>query len=250
MGQLHGAGALEEDGIDLAAQQPGQLQVAAFALAAGYRCTGHIAHRAVAEGAVVVVVDQRHVAHLQAFELQGVFQPTQGLGAGEVDLRRGPVGQAEAAPLEVFDRVDATVWAGQDQLRLIGPGQPDHACVPPLGTGPDRRNAATVAHRVAQAVVEVRFAHRLLVGLAQRLHLGAEAGQVVLQPALLHGDAQAGGYWAAGIPQGVEGVAHVLAPVGFRRWPSRGWWPQPAVPAAALPGQCARPLPGAGWRPG
>ncbi|MNT69649.1 hypothetical protein D3C72_2079800 [compost metagenome] len=50
----------------------------------------HMGDLLITVGAAIGVVDQLDIGDVQAFELQRVLQPAQGLGAGEVDLHVGP----------------------------------------------------------------------------------------------------------------------------------------------------------------
>ncbi|MNI85495.1 hypothetical protein D3C73_1424960 [compost metagenome] len=59
-------------------------------------------------------------------------------------------------------------------MYFVGPGQPDDPGFPTLGPGPDGRDVAAVAYRIAQGVIEMRFANHFVGGLAQRLDLCAQ----------------------------------------------------------------------------
>ncbi|MNR17317.1 hypothetical protein D3C85_1339690 [compost metagenome] len=105
VGELDAMRALEEDRVDVAAQQADQFVVAPAHAVALERHLGaeHMAHRLVAVGAAVGVVHQFDLGDAQALQLQGVLEPAQSLGATEVDLHIGPLRQAEAAVAQVAD---------------------------------------------------------------------------------------------------------------------------------------------------
>ena len=229
MGQVHRVRTLQEDGVDIAPQQADQLIVAA-AEAAGVQAhfsAVQVLLGIIAVGAAVGVVDQLHIGHRQAFELQGVFQPAQGLGTGEVDLYVGPLGYAETAVLQVANAAYAAFFGGEDQLHLITPRQPQHAGLDAAGVGPDGRDVTAVAHRVLQVMVVVGFAHLAFAGLAQRLDIGAKRRKGLGQPPRLHGDAEAGGHGAVGVPERFQGLGHGVTGFlsiwrGASSW-SSGW---------------------------
>src|SRR6266403_1593397 len=196
---------LEVYRVHLAAQQTHQFaDVTAAAAATENLCAGDAFSRCIAVTGRNHVVHQLHIRDLQSVETQRIFQTSDGHGAHEVDLYVFPFRQAETATLEILRRFDAGLRQGQDELYLVRPGQPQHAGVAAGGTCPDGGDIAAVAHRVLQGVVEVRFAHRLVVGFAQGFNDGVLREETFLQPAVLQGDAKAGGNGAARVPKGIE----------------------------------------------
>ncbi|MNC68699.1 hypothetical protein D3C75_1193280 [compost metagenome] len=68
MGLPGGAGAFEEDCIDLSTQQADQFQIASFDPLRADRRAVHGTDLWIAERALITVVHQLHIADLQAFE--------------------------------------------------------------------------------------------------------------------------------------------------------------------------------------
>src|ERR1700712_5016522 len=162
---------------------------------------------------VDILVDQLDVRDFQPLQAERVLEPTDRLGAGEIDLYRFPVGQTEAPPLEVADGLDPGFGASEDQLGLVCPRQADHAGVTAPGSGADRRDIAAMANRVPHGVAEVGFTRGEVVRFQDRAELCPLLTKYILQPAMLDRDAKAGGDGAAGVPQGVERFRHRYKPL-------------------------------------
>lgn len=207
---VHGVGTLEEDRVDITAQQADQFVVAPAEAAhpKARRGAVDVLHLVVAVGAAVGVVHQLYVRDFQAFELEGVFQAAQGLGTGEVDLHVGPFRQAEAPVFQVAHAAHTALGGGQDQLHLVAPRQTQHPGFHATGVGPDRRDITAVAHRVFQVMVVMRLANFPFRGLAQRLDIGAKRQERLGQATGLHSNAKAGGNRAVGVPESIEWFAH------------------------------------------
>ncbi len=146
-------------------------------------------------------IDELDVALVEPHELERGRVSAKGGGAPEVDrgVRRGA--DTEALVAEIEDGADAVSRQREDDLRLVRPGEPDHAGVAAGGARPDRGDVATLAERVVELVVEVRLAN----GRVDLVLQGADGDAVLLEllfdPAALSGDTEGRRNGAARVPE-------------------------------------------------
>lgn len=163
----------EEDRVDFAAQQRDQFEIVRARTARrrpGKRVV-HVPGGLVAVGAVDLLVDEFDVAHRQPLEAERVLAAADRLPTREIDLDILPPRQAETTALEVPAVADARSGTRQDELRLVGPGEADHARVAAQRLGADRRDIAAVARRIPHGMAEVRFARLEVVRFEDRSEL-------------------------------------------------------------------------------
>ena len=187
-----GSSGLHVDRVDLAAHERGRFgRVEPAARQARGMAEGRVARRRCRHRCAQV-----RRGHVDPFDVGGPVRRATARRSraapprGRCRCARRAARQADAAPAQVLRPLQAAFRQRDDRLRLVDPGQRDHARVGAGRARPQRGNAAALPECVVERMIDVRMMQCRVLALLQRAHGDAVAGEFAVEPAEMRGDAE------------------------------------------------------------